>query len=340
MSDTTPIEWTDSTWNVVGGCSIESPGCINCYAQKLCGTRLKHHPLYAGTTDIVKGKPVFNGELTVRHLDHPSWTWPLRWRGAKKPLLGPGEPSTIFVGDMSDLFHERRPLEVIDRIIAVLLLSNHIGQLLTKRAYIADEYFADPGTPKRVERLMDEIAPEHWCRRELQDVGGWPNSRIWVGCSVERQKEADARREYMSAIAERGWLTYVSYEPAIGPIDWTGWEFLHQIISGGESGKYKPRLTHPDWHRATRDFCEARAIAYLFKQWGEFSPIDVREGPDHVDAWLDDMAVYRIDHGIRRAYMRLVGKKAAGRLLDGREWNELPRVSCDAPATPALAEHA
>ena len=71
MAYPTGIEWTDATWNPIGGCDLASPGCINCYAQELAGTRLAHLPLYAGTTDIVKGKHVFNGKLTVAPDDAP-----------------------------------------------------------------------------------------------------------------------------------------------------------------------------------------------------------------------------------------------------------------------------
>jgi protein gp37 len=72
MGYPTPIEWTDATWNPIGGCSIKSPGRPPWYAQKLAGTRLKNHPLYAGTTNTVTGKPVFNGHLTVSPDDHPT----------------------------------------------------------------------------------------------------------------------------------------------------------------------------------------------------------------------------------------------------------------------------
>ena len=138
------IEWTDATWNPIGACSIKSPGCIYCYAQGLAGTRLKHHALYAGTTDIVKDRPVFNGHLTAAPDDHPVWTWPMRWRGARNPRLGPGKPSMIFVGDMSDLFHEDRPEETIDRVFDVMKLSpSHIFQVLTKRASRMLEYLSD-----------------------------------------------------------------------------------------------------------------------------------------------------------------------------------------------------
>jgi Protein of unknown function (DUF5131) len=71
MGYPTPIEWTDATWNPIGGCSIKSPDCSPWYAQKLAGTRLKNHPLYAGTTNTVRGKPVFNGHLMVSPDDHP-----------------------------------------------------------------------------------------------------------------------------------------------------------------------------------------------------------------------------------------------------------------------------
>jgi protein gp37 len=67
--------WTDATWNPVGGCSLKSPGCINCYAQSLAGTRLKNHPLYFGTTTLAE-RPLFNGRLTAAGVDDPVWTWP------------------------------------------------------------------------------------------------------------------------------------------------------------------------------------------------------------------------------------------------------------------------
>lgn len=145
----TKIEWTDASWNPIGGCSIRSPGCNPCYAQKLAGTRLRHHPLYAGTTTVVKGKPVFNGRLTAAPDDHPVWTWPLRWRGAKNPKLGPGKPSLIFVGDMSDLFHEDRPEAQIDRAVGAIVYSRHIGQLLTKRPERMLAYFTDTAATNR-----------------------------------------------------------------------------------------------------------------------------------------------------------------------------------------------
>jgi protein gp37 len=333
MGYPTPIEWTDATWNVVGGCSIKSPGCINCYAQQLCGTRLAHHLLYAGTTDIVKGRPVFNGEMTVLPDDHSAWTWPLRWRGAKRPRRGAGARSMVFVGDMSDLFHERRSFLTICRVLAVMALADHLDfQVLTKRPDVMHEILLDGITQDRVESMMGEIAPEHWCRRELKDVGGWPLRNVWCGTSVERQQEANERRMFMQNLSEAGWVTFVSYEPALGLVDWTDWRFLSWLISGGESGRREPRPTHPDWHWAAHDFCAAFRIPYLFKQWGEWLPIGLASGASGLAqddiiltpcgtemSWEDFERRQRMRFDDRRAYvMRRVGKGVAGRRLDGR----------------------
>jgi protein gp37 len=305
MAYPTPIEWTDATWNPIGGCSIKSAGCINCYAQLLAGTRLAKHSLYAGTTDIVKGKPVFNGTLTQAADDADVWRWPLTWRGAKAPLLGPGQPSCIFVGDMSDLFHEHRAWHVINRVFGVMAACHqYIFQVLTKRPDVMLAYCSDADREDIAWNANQARRADHF-----GEIVTWPLPNVWLGCSVERQQEADARFSSMRGLARRGWTTFVSYEPAIGAVDWAGWEFLNQIISGGESSP-EARPTHPGWHRATRDFCQRHRIAYFFKQWGEFLPDSQRTGiPEPHE-----------EFGIR------VGKKAAGRLLDGREWNELPRV--------------
>jgi protein gp37 len=279
------------------------------------------------------------------------WTRPLRWRGAPAPLLGPGQPSTIFVGDMSDLFHERRERPIIDRVFAVaaLCLGRQILQVLTKRPDVMAAYLADPECEAR---WMDAVAAlfadnprtMQTCYRIMGQREPWlPLPNVWLGCSVERQQEADARREPMRRLAALGFTTFVSYEPALGPVDWTGWEFVRQIISGGESGKDDPRPSHPDWHRDTRDFAQKHGIAYFFKQWGEWAPMASEDGRPTcpgltmlVTPWGSTMTWHgfhnaRAGGDLAAGYERTcrmirAGKKAAGRLLDGREWNELPRA--------------
>lgn len=147
---------------------------------------------------------------------------------------------------------------------------------------------------------------------------------------------ADERREDLRALAAQGWRTFVSYEPVLGPVDWSGWEFLSWLISGGESGS-NARPSHPDWHRTARDFCAAHGIAYFFKQWGEFLPRSQRsDQPLPTRGWgiIEPTGAYfptatpwngHDDDGQgASAVVWRVGKTVAGRLLDGREHSEFP----------------
>lgn len=111
MADISPIEWTDSTWNPATGCSKVSPGCQNCYAERLAGRlELMGNPKY---------KNGFDFTLQPSALDLP-----LRWR----------EPRKIFVNSMSDLFHESMPEYYLKRCFEVMEEANqHIYQILTKR---------------------------------------------------------------------------------------------------------------------------------------------------------------------------------------------------------------
>lgn len=128
--------WWDRTWNTVDGCDPTSPGCTNCYAAQIAGT--KTWPVQHQNVTIKRGKRyIFNGQLNTLPFRHRLWSWPSRWAGSKDddPALGVGMPSLIFVGDMADLFHELRPVEAIDRTVATIVASEHIGLLLTKRAH-------------------------------------------------------------------------------------------------------------------------------------------------------------------------------------------------------------
>ena len=112
--------WDRPTWNPFGGCSLASPGCTNCYAAQEAGTKTwpyaRSARVHDGVTIVKDKRRIFNGKLTAAPDGHHLWTWPLKWRGAEHPKLGPGQPSLIFVGDMSDLFHEDRPVEIINRV--------------------------------------------------------------------------------------------------------------------------------------------------------------------------------------------------------------------------------
>lgn len=344
MGYPTNIEWTDATWNPVGGCEIHSPGCINCYAQKLCGTRLVKHALYAGTTKKVKGKPVFNGNLTVATDNANVWAWPMGWKGAIKkghlPKLGAGKPSLIFVGDMADLFHQARPTRDIDRVMIAGLRSPHILQLLTKRADVMARYIREFSFRRAVDSCRtdgDRNVVPVILRDSLNSLDGkfglrprfgyekaheqWPSPRIWLGFSAERQQEFDERWHHIKPLAQQGWQVFVSCEPLLSrillPDDMGDMPRKAWIIAGGESGA-AARQTHPDWFRDLRDRCGELGLPFFFKQWGEWSlkaPAGVHSQPMGGRKPGDFPMMFR------------VGKAVAGRQLDGREHDEFPEVA-------------
>ncbi|MEA2935038.1 MAG: hypothetical protein QOD74_1684 [Variibacter sp.] len=340
MADKSKIEWTDATWNPVTGCSVVSPGCTNCYAMQLAGTRLARHPSRVGLTDMSKAGPVWNGHVRLNE----QWlTQPLEWKRARM----------IFVCAHGDLFHESVPDEWIDRVFAVMALApQHTFQVLTKRAERMRAYLRKAGVERRVYELACDLAIEEDADVVLIAPGvdpnlappgprvfldQWPLPNVWLGVSTERQKEAFARIPHL--LQTPAAVRFVSAEPLLGPIDLRkAWQVnasgalerafpsLDWVIAGGESGK-RARPMHPDWARSLREQCEAADVEFFFKQWGEWVPLhalsfgDGREiviGADGHHVTAPD----RQDHTCARMFC--VGKKAAGRLLDGRTHDGMP----------------
>lgn len=248
MADKSKIEWTEATWNPITGCSVLSPGCTNCYAMRLAGGRLKHHPSRAGLTRDTKKGPVWTGEVRFNEqwLDQP-----IRW---KRPRL-------IFVCAHGDLFHEAVPNEWIDKVFDVMARApQHTFQVLTKRSARMREYISR--LPARRETLGTD-----W----QLDWSPWPLRNVWLGVSVEDQKRA-ARLDNLGATPAA--VHWVSYEPALGPVDFRPWlpdreldetGGLDWIVAGAESGP-RARAYELDWFRRLRDDCAAAGTAYYLKQ--------------------------------------------------------------------------
>lgn len=316
MADKSAIEWTDATWNPIVGCSLVSPGCTNCYAMRMAA-RLEAmgQAAYAGTTKPSAGGPVWTGKVSI---NRPALFKPLDWK----------KPRSIFVNSMSDLFHPGAVVEGALDVFTVMAIANHHDfQILTKRS---DWMRAALEPPDLLAKIYANWTTFSGGAREVQ---AWPLRNVLIGVSVEDQRRADERRRDLRSLAERGWRTFVSYEPALGPVDWTGWEFLTGLISGGESGP-GARPTHPDWHRTARDFCAAHGIPYFFKQWGEWldehaaTAAGMAPGADMFDRYGTPKGPrwHPYDASDRNGgAMIRVGKARAGRLLDGREHNDLPR---------------
>ncbi len=303
------IEWTDQTWNPVVGCTLVSEGCRNCYAMRQAhrfnGTVAK----YAGTTQAGPRGPLWTGRVNLEEAE------------LEKPLRGK-KPRRVFVCSMSDLFHPDVPFEFIAEVFTVMgQATQHTYQVLTKRPELMTDFqLWNLGWP------VDgyEYSPE----REMKET--WPN--IWLGTSVEDQATADERIPYLLRCPAS--VRFVSYEPALGPVRFrtgiysrlgdeaprgTSLDGIHWMIAGGESGP-GARPAHPDWFRSIRDQCQAAGVPFFFKQWGAWRQLNVsdmmelkhRRSPQGLHSWGDGFVSIR------------VGKKAAGRDLDGRTWDEMP----------------
>jgi len=321
MADGTHIEWTDATWNPITGCSLESPGCTNCYAMRLAGTRLSDHPSRANLTREVNGNHIWTGEVRFNEY----WLYqPIRW----------SKPRMIFVCAHGDLFHENVPLEWIVSVFAVMIAApQHTYQVLTKRSSRMREvmqylYEIEAGSDALCEAI-ESFAPA----TDLDFTV--PPKHIWMGVSAEDQTRWDERvadlRETPAAVR------WVSAEPLLGLIrDDHGLQGIDWIVTGGESGQ-GARPLHLDWARSLRDQCEAAGAPFLHKQNGHFETVFDRdiEDPDwrNCSKWerkypkgrWHNLAGGTGFHGDRVVYVNPVGKSRAGRLLDGIDHNGYPR---------------
>ena len=330
MADRSAIEWTDATWTPIRArtrsgkigwhCEHVSEACRNCYAEGI-NRRL-------GTGLTFKPGHLARGDISL-FLDEAMLNWPLRWR----------KPRMVFVCSMTDLFADFVRDKWIDRIFAVMALCpQHTFQVLTKR-------------PKRMREYLTQIDREPqretvWRMASAMPLHPWPPfkeirfplANVWLGVSVEDQATADAR--IPNLLATPAAVRFISYEPALGPVDFSrwlpiaprgqGWEQvkceaaygekrprIDWIIAGGESGP-NARPANPNWFRAVRDQCHAAGVAFRLKQWGEWMP-----RRDAHEAGIIPADV-RFPWGRCQPDMARVGKKRAGRLLDGKEHNGFP----------------
>lgn len=193
----TQIEWTDSTWNPVAGCSIVTAGCTNCYAMEMA-KRLEAMGVekYVGLTRKTGRRTVWN---SVVREDKAALTIPHRWR----------KPRKIFVNSMSDLFHEQVSDAFILEVWRVMRETPHHNyQILTKRP----------------ERMAEQVAAK------IGEV--LPN--VWLGTSIEDESVVN-RIEHLRRVPAA--IRFISFEPLIGPVGAVDLHDIHWAIIGGESGK-------------------------------------------------------------------------------------------------------
>jgi protein gp37 len=266
----TSIQWTDATWSPVTGCSKISPGCTNCYAE-----RMDRRQMWKRTPDGFKPWTAQNAEYNVRL--HPErLDEPLHWR----------KPRMVFVCSVADLFHELVPDEFIDRVFAVIALSpKHTFQILTKRAKRMYEYLTWPGRRDAIkhegEKMKPSRPPEHWYH--ISDWNArmkWPLQNVWLMVSAEDQRRFDERVPVLVSIPAV--VHGVSLEPLLGPIN-IGPYRPEWAIVGGESGP-GARPMDVQWARDIVRQCEEAHTACFVKQMGR--RVTGADDGFLVDRWL------------------------------------------------------
>lgn len=341
MSDKSKIEWTEATWNWLRAVNVETgrrgwfcekiaPECTNCYAAAF--NRYRGNGIDYNSAGREKVK------LEVYKLDQP-----LLWK----------RPRKIFPCSMTDLFHDMVPDAWLDRYHAIVWLAErHTFQQLTKREGRMVEYYDHPELRHRWAKALMEVAvtfdlgkrPDgkalmarmYEIRGRLMDgtTGLPPN--LWIGVTGAERVEALGRIPFQG-------VRWVSLEPMLrqlAPEELAGLRRLHQVVVGFESGA-RARPGHVDWVREVRDFCVEHGVAFYFKQWGEWGDgsypeipgskvrrvmvfNDGRFGPFTHEYAAEQERKMGGHAKFQPRVMSRVGKKTAGRELDGRTWDEFP----------------
>lgn len=317
MSANSKIEWCDHTFNPWIGCTRVSPGCDNCYA--------------AVSTPARAMKVGWGADATRHRTAHTTWAQPKTWNDHADAFQAKhGRRQRVFCASLADVFDNAVDPQWRADLFALIESTPHLDWLLlTKRIGNALPMMYGP--------LLDR-------------ANGWtPPLNLWIGATIVNQEEAD--RDIPKLLAVPAARRFLSMEPLLGPVDlstdrgakalplyWEGsktdgpipihcaltdrylgsferrgWvktsenmsPWLDWVIVGGESGP-GARPMHPDWARSLRDQCAGAGVPFLFKQWGEWLPA-MQDGNPERKCW----EINASDDPIR------VGKKAAGRLLDG-----------------------
>ena len=348
MAENSGIEWTDDTFNCWRGCQKVSPACKFCYAEtrsnrfgedfsgqrivlsdagwkspvkwnekggvctKCGGDTLSNQPsLTAGISQCcdatIRRRRVFCASLADVFED---WDGPMVNHNGKEMWIDPKDNEWITTANLSERFAEEnmgwRRLTISDvrrRLFSLIDATPNLDWLLlTKRPENIRGMW--PSTPG--------ISGNHPASsfEEAESVPYRPN--VWLGTTTENQRSYDERIEYLHNVQDLCKFRFLSCEPLLGPLQLALPQYpVDWVIAGGESGS-NARPSHPDWFRSLRDQCKDAGVPFHFKQWGRF----------HLSKMINGgLMDHKFNDG---TCMTPIGKKKAGRLLDGTEHNGFP----------------
>lgn len=313
MGENSKIEWTDHTFNPWVGCTKVSSACDHCYAE--------------GWAKRAGQPELWTGER--RRTSANTWAGPLKWN---RKAADEGRRARVFCASLADVFDNQVPEGWRYDLWRLIEKTPHLDWLLlTKR-------------PQNIRKMLPNFpGAKPW-------GDGWSN--VWLGTTAENQTEADRRIPHLLSVPAA--IRFLSCEPLLGPLDLTldnlvctecaacsdghlvepdtganacrrcdstgklsEWG-IDWVICGGESG-HGARPMHPDWAKSLRDQCAAAGVPFLFKQWGDW----VSEDQSPTDAVMPASGCL---YPWPKTGVWRLGKKTAGRLLDGREHNDMPVV--------------
>lgn len=233
------------------------------------------------------GQKVWGPKAERRFFGDAHWRGPLSWNAKAE---GEAVRPRVFCASMADVFEDLPELNTHrERLWDLIEATPHLDWLvLTKR----------PQNVLRLSRWKDD----------------WPKN-VWLGTTVELQKRAEELLPYLAEIPAA--VRFISAEPLLGPLDLSPWlgSVIDWVITGGESGP-KARPASPAWFRSLHFQCMEASVPFHFKQWGDWAPGNGVNFPQRKST--------RIATAHDGTTMLRVGKKVAGRLLDGIEWDGLP----------------
>lgn len=335
MAENSKIEWTDHTFNPWTGCTKVSPGCDHCYAESWAKR--------SGTVRWGAGEP-------RRRTIEANWRKPLQWNAQAERE---GRRFRVFCASLADVFDNDAPEQWRADLFSLIAQTPQLDWLLlTKRignAAAMLDRIAYLGTTDSVLERMP--LPNVW-------LGATVVNQEEADRDIQKLLQVPARVRFLSIEPMLGPIdlrqlrgfhngaTPQTHDCLSGHSSDTPWGYVRDkrpdpfsrgrvdwIIVGGESGP-GARPMHPDWARSLRDQCKAAGVPFLFKQWGEWA--DERHArldqpiATHLRKTVSRLAIDGTVHPMRgpgpESYTGItrVGKKAAGRLLDGVQHDGFP----------------
>ena len=267
MSSNSKIEWTDATWSPVVGCTKCSPGCLNCYAERMA-CRLAGMGAKGYNEGILTAKGQWTGN--VKCLES-ALNKPLHWK----------KPRRIFVCSMSDLFHPKVPFEFIHKVFSVTQEAWwHKYLILTKRPKRLLEFTQTCARHDKYGQLIEPGTGKYYHYRMA-----WPHDNVHIGVSISNQAEADEKIPILLQIPAQipATVRWLSIEPMLGGIK-LKWNIVYPsqrcsahirnepppkgvdwVVVGCESGP-KRRPFSLTWAQSIVKQCKVASVPVFVKQ--------------------------------------------------------------------------